>query len=130
MPTRRRRTGRARKSSPAKRTSPASGCSSPASTRSSVVLPEPEGPSNARNSLSWACSDTPFSAGNRPKDFSIPRISSARGAAASVSAGSGEFTGVSPFKGGLEDQGDEPEGGQEAGRRKGADEVIVIVEHL
>jgi hypothetical protein len=66
MPTFRRRTGSARKSSSSKRTSPASGVSSPASTRSKVVLPEPDGPSRARNSLSLACSDTFFSAGKRP----------------------------------------------------------------
>src|SRR5437879_2699390 len=130
MPTRRRRTGSARKSSPSKRTSPASGCSSPASTRSSVVLPEPDGPSSARNSLSLACRDTFFSAGNRPNVLEMPLISSDRREGASVSAVRREFTGMSPFKGGLEDQGDEPERGQEAGRGKGADEVIVIVEHL
>src|SRR5258708_4965731 len=127
MPTRRRRTGSARKSSPAKRTSPASGRSSPASTRSSVVLPDPDGPSSARNSLSRACSDTLFRAGKRPKDFEMPLISSDPGDFGSVSAVGCEFTGMAPFEGGLEDQGDEAEGGQGRGRRKGADEVIVIV---
>src|SRR5450432_1646460 len=126
MPTLRRRTGSDRKSSPSKRTSPASGCSSPASTRSNVVLPEPEGPSSARNSLSRACSDTSFSAGKRPKDFEMPLISSDRGDLMSVSAVGCEFTGMTPFETCLEDQGDEPEGGQERGRREGADEVIVI----
>jgi len=58
MPTRRRRAGSARKSSPPKLTSPESGRSNPASTRSKVVLPEPDGPSSARNSRSLAASDT------------------------------------------------------------------------
>src|SRR5579859_1772464 len=140
IPTLRRRTGIDRKSSPSKRTSPASGRSRPASTRSSVVLPEPEGPSSARNSLSRACSETSFSAGNRPNDLETPLISSDSGEAPfaaaplaekrSVSAVGCEFSGMSPFESGLEDQGDEPEGGQETGRREGADEVIVIVKHL
>src|ERR1700761_2451902 len=132
MPTLRLRTGIDRKSSPLNRTSPASGRSSPARTRNSVVLPEPDGPSSARNSLSRACSETSFSAGKRPKDFETPLISSDRGDCAprpraSVSSVGGEFTGVTPFEASLEDEGDEPEGGQEAGRRKGPDEVIVIV---
>src|ERR1700742_3598723 len=113
MPTRRRRTGRLRKSSPPKRTSPASGRSRPASTRSSVVLPEPEGPSNARNSLSRACSDTSFSAGKRPNDFDMPLISSDSGEAASASSVGGEFSGMAPFKSRLENEGDEAERGQE-----------------
>src|SRR6266481_3662090 len=138
MPTLRRRTGIDRKSSPSKRTMPASGRSSPASTRNSVVLPDPEGPSNARNSLSLACNDTAFSAGNRPKDLETPLISSdSRDSprspaplAASMSSVGCEFTGMTPFETCLEDQGDESEGGQERGRREGADEVIVIVKHL
>src|SRR5437588_105603 len=124
MPTRRLRTGRARKSSPPKLTSPASGVSSPASTRSRVVLPEPEGPSSARNSLSSACSETFFRAGKRPNTLETPRISSASGAA-SVFAACGKFTGVSPLQSGLEEEGDEPEGSQERRGREGPDEIIV-----
>ena len=37
-------------SSPSTSTSPESGCSNPASTRSAVVLPQPDGPSRARSS--------------------------------------------------------------------------------
>src|ERR1700739_1101912 len=122
MPTRRRRAERARKSSPPKRTSPASGRSRPASTRKSVVFPEPEGPSRARNSLSAAARETSFSAGKRPKLLLTPRISSAFAASAS---GDGELLGESPFETRLDHQGDEAEPGQEGGGREGAHEVIV-----
>src|SRR4051812_2968335 len=128
MPTLRWRTGRDRKSSPPKRTSPVSGCSRPASTRSSVVLPEPDGPSRARNSLSRACSDTSFSAGKRPNCLEIPRISRAR--VSSVFAAGGKLPGVAPFEDGLEDKRDDPEAGENGCRRECADGVIVIVEHL
>src|SRR5688572_31025445 len=112
MPTLRRRTGSDRKSSPAKRTSPASGCSSPASTRSSVVLPEPDGPRRARNSLSLACSETFFSAGKRPYALEMPLISKAF-TEELVSSACRKFTGMTPFEDGLDDQGDEPEAGQD-----------------
>src|SRR3954470_22893421 len=128
MPTFRWRTGRARKSSPPKGTSPVSGCSNPASTRSSVVLPEPEGPSRARNSLSRACSDTSFSAGKRPNCLEIPRISNAR--VSSVFAAGGKLPGMAPFEDGFEDKRDDPEAGKDGCRGEGANGVIVIVEHL
>ena len=38
-------------SSPSSRMRPSSGVSKPASMRSSVVLPQPDGPSSAKNSL-------------------------------------------------------------------------------
>ena len=44
--------------------SPAVGISSPAISRSNVVLPEPDGPSSARSSPERISSDTPCSAGN------------------------------------------------------------------
>src|SRR5262245_53408280 len=71
----RSRTGLASKSSSLKRTEPLSAVSSPAITRSSVVLPEPEGPSSARNSPSSASSDTDLSTGERPKDLRMSVIS-------------------------------------------------------
>src|SRR3982751_6998641 len=128
MPTFRWRTGRDRKSSPPKRTSPVSGCSRPASTRSSVVLPEPDGPSRARNSLSRACSDTFLSAGKRPNCLEIPRISSA--SVSSVFAAAGKVAGNTPLEEGFEDKREDPEAGKDGCRRERADGVIVIVEHL
>ena len=45
-------------SSPSITISPAVGVSRPASIRSSVVLPQPDGPSSAKNSLRWMSSET------------------------------------------------------------------------
>src|SRR4051794_17138954 len=119
MPTLRCRTGSDRKSSPPNRTSPASGSSRPARTRSSVVLPEPDGPSSARNSLSCACSETSFRAGKRPKALEIPLISSASSELV-LSAGR-KFTGMTPFEDRLEDKGEDSEAGQDGGRGERAD---------
>ena len=52
MFTGRRWAGIASRSWPASRTDPSVGVSNPASDRSSVVLPQPDGPSSAKNSLS------------------------------------------------------------------------------
>ena len=41
---------------------PSVSSSNPAIVRSNVVLPQPEGPSSVKNSLSRMLSDTPFSA--------------------------------------------------------------------
>ena len=51
MLTGRRCGGSATMSSPSSRMRPSSGVSKPASIRSSVVLPQPDGPSSAKNSL-------------------------------------------------------------------------------
>ncbi len=59
----RRRTGTESASCPSKNTRPWLGCSSPATMRSSVVLPEPDGPSSATSSLGLTSSDTSESAG-------------------------------------------------------------------
>ena len=60
--------GRQRRStsSPSKRTAPASGTSSPAMMRSSVVLPEPDGPSSATSSPAGTSRLTSSSAVNAP----------------------------------------------------------------
>ena len=54
---------------PASSTRPASGVSKPASRRSSVVLPQPEGPSSAKNSRSWISRVRPSTAVKSPKRF-------------------------------------------------------------
>src|SRR6186713_1424582 len=56
---------------PASSTRPASGASKPASRRSSVVLPQPDGPSSAKNSRSWISSVTPSTAAKSPKRLVI-----------------------------------------------------------
>ena len=50
------------RSSPPRQTPPAVGCSSPATSRSSVVLPEPLGPTTATNSPGWTSKSSPSSA--------------------------------------------------------------------
>ena len=52
-------------SSPSIRISPSLGVSSPASMRSSVVLPQPDGPSSAKNSPSRMSSETLSTATSR-----------------------------------------------------------------
>ena len=54
-------------SRPSSRMRPPFGVSKPASMRSSVVLPQPEGPSSAKNSFSRMSSETPSTAVTRPK---------------------------------------------------------------
>ena len=50
-------------------TLPASGTSSPAMTRSSVDLPEPDGPSSAVSDPDGISSETSWSASKSPKDL-------------------------------------------------------------
>src|SRR5215469_7082675 len=109
MPTRRSRGERARKSWPSNCTPPASGVSSPAITRSSVVLPEPEGPSSARNSPGRASIETPFSAGKRPNRLATPSTTRLPEGPdqASVAGAARELVGKAPLETGLEDEGDE-----------------------
>src|SRR5260363_107410 len=64
-------------SSPDSRMRPSSGVSKPASMRNSVVLPQPLGPSSAKNSPARMSSETPSTARKLPKvltTFSIRRI--------------------------------------------------------
>src|ERR1700675_4120073 len=56
-------------SSPASTTSPRSGSSSPAIMRSTVLLPQPDGPRSERNSPGAASSETSSTATTRPKVF-------------------------------------------------------------
>src|SRR4051812_27643038 len=121
MPTRRSRAVWARKSSSSKRTVPASGFSSPARIRSSVVLPEPDGPSRARNSPSATSSETPLSAGKRPK--ALATLSIFRDIL--VLPGRRQLAGEGELQCGLENEGDKAEARQEAGRRERADEVVL-----
>src|SRR3954471_17678292 len=67
MLTGRRCGGTAPMSSPSSRMRPEVGVSNPASIRSSVVLPQPEGPSSAKNSLCMMSSVTALTAGTPPK---------------------------------------------------------------
>src|SRR6266700_1542964 len=62
MLTARRWGGTDTRSSPSSSTRPSSGISRPASSRNSVVLPQPEGPSSAKNSPWKMSSDSPATA--------------------------------------------------------------------
>ena len=62
MPTRRRCGGTPVTSAPLIATVPASGVTKPATERSVVVLPHPEGPRSVKNSPGTTASDTPSSA--------------------------------------------------------------------
>src|SRR6202007_2593870 len=55
------------------RISPEVMCSRPASMRSSVDLPQPEGPTSTTNSPSAMSKLMPWMILNLPKDFSMPR---------------------------------------------------------
>ena len=67
MPASRRCAGTPRMDSPSSSTSPESGVSKPASIRSAVVLPQPEGPSRASSSPGWTVRSRPSSAVVAPK---------------------------------------------------------------
>src|SRR5207247_11272386 len=54
---------------------PEVGSSSPAIIRSSVVLPQPDGPRRTRNSPSWAARSTPSTARTSPKCLLTARVS-------------------------------------------------------
>src|ERR1700704_5660521 len=63
---------------------PSSGISSPASRRSNVLLPQPEGPSSAKNSPSKMSSDTRSSAATSEKRLLTPSNRTSGRAAGSV----------------------------------------------
>ena len=60
---------------PAMTTVPSVGSSNPAIRRSSVVLPQPDGPSREKNSPSRMVASTPLSAVTEPKALLTPSIS-------------------------------------------------------
>src|SRR2546421_611059 len=73
MLTGRRCGGTSEISAPSSRIEPLSGLSSPASMRSSVVLPQPDGPSSAKNSPALISSDRSSTAGKAPKRVVIAK---------------------------------------------------------
>src|SRR5437867_8157161 len=73
-------------SRPPIRTEPASGSSRPATTRSSVDLPQPDGPSSTTNSPSRAVSERRSTAALPPKRLVMPSIVNSKGSGACASA--------------------------------------------
>src|SRR5438128_709147 len=72
-------------SRPPIRTEPASGSSRPATTRSSVDLPQPDGPSSTTNSPSRAVSERRSTAALPPKRLVMPSIVNSKGSGACAS---------------------------------------------
>ena len=81
MLTGRRFGGTSAMSSPSIRIRPALARSKPASMRKSVVLPQPDGPSSAKNSFGRISSDTSSTATTLPKRLVTPSMLHDRGRA-------------------------------------------------
>src|SRR5688572_23010672 len=81
---------------PARTTWPASGSTSPATIRSTVLLPHPDGPRSERNSPDAASRDTSSTATTAPKVLRSRRSVSAGAAAALTVAGGGSARDLAP----------------------------------
>ena len=125
---------------------PSDAVSSPARSRSSVVLPDPEGPSSARSSPGAISRSTWSRTSSAPNAFERPRMEMARGApnvfgddrsargdarsarrAASRSMTAGRPTSL---KNGLESERDQSEAGQERGEGESRCDAVLIVKNL
>src|SRR4051794_40253546 len=113
-----------------KNTCPRSGISSPAITRSSVVLPDPDGPRSARSSPARTSSDTPRRAAVSPNSLAIPATRMSMPVPRSMGRSSGESIAVSPLEERLGCQGDNGQKSEERSDGEGRDEVVLIVENL
>ncbi len=111
---------------------PASGRSSPAMMRSSVVLPEPEGPSSASNSPARMSSVKSRSTAAVSKVFETDStlIAVALPIGLVTSCARRDVVGVAPFEDGFDDEGDKSEAGKEGGDGERGNEVVLIVEDL
>ncbi len=89
MLTARRCGGTEARSCPSSRTLPVSGISSPASRRSNVVLPQPEGPSRAKNSPGKMSSDKSSTAATPEKRLPTASNRTKGGVAGSLRNGGG-----------------------------------------
>src|SRR5262249_53340280 len=117
--------GRSVTSSPPNNTWPSSAVSSPAMMRSSVVLPEPEGPSSATKAPSATSRLMPFSAELVPNVltiFSMVMVISM--------SGRGQRVAVAPFEKRLGTERHQRQHGQQRGDGKGAHIIIFVVQHL
>ena len=100
-------------SAPSNRTVPASAYSKPATMRSKVVFPDPDGPSKAISFPSGMSRSTPASASKVPKALLMPRR-------LMLMAGP-------PLDGGLNDERREREQRQKRRDREGRHVLIVVV---
>src|SRR4051812_12523388 len=100
--------------------------------RSSVVLPDPEGPSRAMNSPFWMVWLTSLSAVNWLKVLVMPiawRLMMELPWLL-MSTAAGETAPDAPFQQALADEGDQRQQRQQRGDRERADEVVLVVEDL
>src|SRR5579864_4729079 len=97
---------------------PLSGKSRPANRRSNVVLPDPEGPSRARNSPLLTSTLTWLSAGNRPKRLTTSIAETAVIDSPSMTAAGGLMAGQ-PFEHGLQHECDERQHREQRRHREG-----------
>src|SRR5690606_2768628 len=118
-------------SSSPKKMRPAVGRSSPAISRKSVVLPDPDGPKSAISSPDPISSDTSCSAGNRSNSLRTCATRTSIHTSLSVTAaGSGDFIAEAPFQSGLEYQSNQGQEGEQRGQREGWHALVLIVKHL
>src|ERR1700716_1657775 len=89
-------------------------------TRSSVALPDPDGPSSASNSPLPTLRSTPSSAANAPNFFTMFLTSIA----------TRESLVQMPFENGFCQQRDQRQHGQQGSDREGRAELIFVVENL
>src|SRR5215210_8051609 len=98
--------------------------------RSSVVLPDPDGPRSARSWPARTSSDTPRSAAVSPNSFAIPATWMSMPVPSSMGGSSGESVAVSPLEEGLRCERDNGQESEERSDGEGRDEVVLIVENL
>src|SRR5512134_708753 len=100
--------------------------------RSSVVFPEPEGPSSATSSPEAMSSDTRSRAANLSKSLLTSRIRTSilEAPKSMAAAGCDELIAVAPFEQRLEDKGDQRKKRKKRGDRESGDPVVLIVEDL
>src|SRR5690242_12478852 len=110
--------------------SPSSPISSPAMMRSSVVLPEPEGPSSARSSPGRTSSVTPSSAIVFPKRLLRPAMTIDTGPSRPGLNGASmaELLSETPFEQAPDAERHEREEGQQRGDSKRADGIVILIE--
>src|SRR5690606_32680664 len=139
MPTLRCCTVSREASSSPNQTRPVSGVRRPATTLSSVVLPEPEGPSSAMSSPGSASSDTPRSAAAASKArltsssltaTDSPQSMPPRPAPSSADHMTRLREVVAPLEDGLDDERDERQQREQRRQRERGDPVVLVVEDL
>src|SRR4051812_33355195 len=109
---------------------PSVGRSSPAIKRSSVVLPEPDGPSSAISSPERMSSETSWSAGKRSNSLRtlVTRTSIPNPRVKVSGRGLPLYRRRSAFQAMVQHERDERQPGQKCGDREGAGCVVFIVE--